>query len=98
MMACSFFLGWRVNRWVHGAGHWLLPIQGGAVSKTRLAICRGVDGTQGTARDTCLLFGDVCHYIREVKTDDTVVFYVYSVEDLLSFIIGDICNLSIQFY
>ena len=37
--------------WGVREGHWLLPIQGGAVSKTRLAICRGVEGMQGTARD-----------------------------------------------
>ena len=37
--------------WGVREGHWLLPIWGGGVSKTLLAICRGVDGTQGTVRD-----------------------------------------------
>ena len=41
--------------WGVREGHWLLPIWGGAVSKTRLATCRGVDGTQGTTRDMSIL-------------------------------------------
>ncbi len=31
-------------------GHWLLPIQGGHVSKTRLLLAVKVDDTQRTAR------------------------------------------------
>ena len=48
---CYTTFGWRVNRRVYGAGHWLLPIQGGHVSKQTAPICRLLDDTDFTARD-----------------------------------------------
>ena len=50
-MRCLRVIEFGLLLWVVREGHWLLPIQGGHVSKQTAPICRQVAGTDLPARD-----------------------------------------------